>query len=182
MTGVLENLVFLSPTRNLLYVTDTIGIGLVPTNKFEHLSCFFPGLLALGANTLPESIMSRQQKERHMWAAEGLAHTCWIMYADQPSGLGAEIVTFYGWESDGEQWPKQSAEDWKQQRWMEHVKRWEQNGRTGGKPPGVGNPGLPMKIEDGLPMDYMLHTSSYLLRPEVCIHTKIYFREMLKHL
>jgi len=166
MTGILENLVFLSPTRNLLYVTDTTGAGLIPSHKLEHLSCFFPGLLALGANTLPESIMTKQQRELHMWAAEGLAHTCWVMYADQPSGLGAEIVTFDGRWSKEPPSPIRPSHGWKEQRWMEHVNRWEQGGRTSGKPPGVGDAGLPMKVEDGLPMDYVIHTSTYLLRPE----------------
>lgn len=65
--GILENLVFLSHTRNLLYITDTTD--LVPSRKFEHLSCFFPGLLALGATTLPEAVMSSKERELHMWAA-----------------------------------------------------------------------------------------------------------------
>lgn len=64
--GILGNLVFLSPKRNLLYITDTTG--LIPSRKFEHLSCFFPGLLALGAETLPDSVMSQQERELHMWA------------------------------------------------------------------------------------------------------------------
>lgn len=67
MQGILENLVFLSQTRNLLYITDTTG--LTPSRKFEHLSCFFPGLLALGATTLPDAIMSSKERELHMWAA-----------------------------------------------------------------------------------------------------------------
>ena len=179
MTGILEHLVYLSSTRNLLYVTDTTGTSLKPTYKFEHLSCFFPGLLALGAATLPESIMSKQQRELHMWAAEGLAHTCWIMYAEQPSGLGAEVVMFDGWRIYTD---PQSSGDWNQQRWMEHVRRWEQDGRIGGKPPGVGNASLPRKFKDGLPMDYMLLNPNYLLRPEVRIHTPIYLRGMFNRL
>jgi mannosyl-oligosaccharide alpha-1,2-mannosidase len=63
--GILENLLYISPTRNLLYITDTIG--LIPTRKFEHLSCFFPGLLALGVETLPDSIMTPHKRELHMW-------------------------------------------------------------------------------------------------------------------
>ena len=48
--GILETLFYLSPERNLLYVTDTHG-G-IPTRKFEHLLCFYPGLLALALHTL----------------------------------------------------------------------------------------------------------------------------------
>lgn len=66
MQGILENLVFLSRTRNLLYITDTTDM--IPSHKFEHLSCFFPGMLALGATTLPEAVMSAKERELHMWA------------------------------------------------------------------------------------------------------------------
>ena len=169
ITGILENLLFLSPTRHLLYVTDTIGPDLQPTRKLEHLSCFFPGLLALGANTLPESVMSTQQRELHMWAAEGLGHTCWVMYADQPSGLGPDIILFHNRDTnDVPAWPQQLSEDWKQERWINHVQKWDRDGRIGGKPPGVGNAGLPLKFEESVNNDYIIHTSSYLLRPEVC--------------
>jgi mannosyl-oligosaccharide alpha-1,2-mannosidase len=174
ITGILENLVFLSKTRNLIYVTDTFvtASGLKPTRKLEHLSCFFPGLLALGAETLPESIMSTQQRELHRWAAEGLAHTCWVMYADQPSGLGPEIVIFHDWgTNDTPVWIHQT-ETWKQERWIGHVQKWEEDGRVGGKPPGVGNAGLPLKSEEGVKKDYVIQVSSYLLRPEV--RTNIY--------
>lgn len=51
----------------MLYVTD-ISFG-EPTYKFEHLSCFLPGLLALGVHTLE---LSPRDLERHSWAAEGL--------------------------------------------------------------------------------------------------------------
>ena len=43
------------------------------SHEFEHLSCFLPGLLALGVYTLPE--LSHRDKDLHMWAARGLAYT-----------------------------------------------------------------------------------------------------------
>lgn len=94
---MINNLLYLSPTRNLLYVTDVYMIpdaGATPSRRFEHLSCFLPGLLALGAHTLPEHAMPPHVRELHMWAASGLAYSCWLMYADQPTGLGPEEVTF----------------------------------------------------------------------------------------
>lgn len=183
MTGILENLVFISARRNLLYVTDTTAFNLKPTRKFEHLSCFFPGLLALGADTLPESFMSKEQRELHMWAAEGLAHTCWVMYADQPSGLGPEIAMFDGWKTDAS---AASNDHWKQERWMTHVERWEQEGRIGGKPPGVGNAGLPLELEESNSenyrmTDYKIYTSSYLLRPEVSVWLSVSSLEALSN-
>lgn len=168
MTGMLENLMFLSPTRNLLYITDTIG--LIPSRNFEHLSCFFPGLLALGAETLPESLMSAEQKELHMWAAEGLAHTCWVTYMDQPSGLGPEIVTFEGWgHRNGPTSAGQPNDNWKQERWMRHVEQWQMGGKQGGKPPGVRDAGMPVQSGEGKRLDYTILRNSYFLRPEVCI-------------
>ncbi|KAF8582066.1 glycoside hydrolase family 47 protein [Ramaria rubella] len=155
MTGIIENLLFLSHTRNLLYVTDTSSADFAPSRRFEHLSCFFPGLLALGVDTLPSSVMTNEQRELHKWAAEGLAHSCWVLYADQPSGLGPEIITF---ESRGS--------DWQQEKWMNHVRRWKEEGKKDGKPPGVANAGMPVKVSEGAQTDYIAHTPSYLLRPE----------------
>lgn len=71
MQGVLENLIYISHKRNLMYITDTHGE--MPTRKFEHLSCFLPGLLALGTATLPSTIMSPAAKELHMWAVRDCA-------------------------------------------------------------------------------------------------------------
>lgn len=34
------------------------------------------------------------ERELHLWAAEGLAYSCWLMYADQGSGLAPEVVRF----------------------------------------------------------------------------------------
>ncbi|KAF7330402.1 alpha-1,2-Mannosidase [Mycena venus] len=58
-THILTTLLYVSPTRHLLYVTDTSSATFDhagrPTHKLEHLSCFLPGLLALGAHTAPPS-------------------------------------------------------------------------------------------------------------------------------
>ncbi|KAH0835805.1 glycoside hydrolase [Lanmaoa asiatica] len=52
---VINNLLFLTPERHLLYVTDSTmwKRGIAPSHSFEHLACFFPGLLALGVHLLP---------------------------------------------------------------------------------------------------------------------------------
>ena len=46
---VLTRLMYITPTRQMVYVTDVNGVKYWPSHHFEHLSCFFPGLLALGA-------------------------------------------------------------------------------------------------------------------------------------
>jgi mannosyl-oligosaccharide alpha-1,2-mannosidase len=85
------------------------------------------------------------------------------MYADQPSGLGAEIVLFDG-NTPGESNP---VVDYEQEKWTWHLEKWEKSGKPGGKPPGVGNAGPPLTDNENVKMDYTLWTSSYLLRPEV---------------
>ena len=108
-TGILTTLFYITPKRGLLYVTDVAHTQTkaVPSRKFEHLSCFLPGLLALGVHTLPpsafrlpdglpanvtEELSHHNLRELHMMAAEGLAESCWLMYADEPSGLGPEVT------------------------------------------------------------------------------------------
>ncbi|OBZ66679.1 Mannosyl-oligosaccharide 1,2-alpha-mannosidase IC [Grifola frondosa] len=102
-TAVIKNLLFLSPTRGFLYVTDVHGTQ--PSNTFEHLSCFLPGLLALGARTLP---LAAHDRELHEWAAQGLAYSCWLSYADHASGLG----------------PDEMAMDSGGKRWLDEVEKW----------------------------------------------------------
>uniref|UniRef100_A0ABM5F5N8 alpha-1,2-Mannosidase n=1 Tax=Pogona vitticeps TaxID=103695 RepID=A0ABM5F5N8_9SAUR len=56
------------------------------SNKMDHLVCFLPGALALGAhNGLPAD---------HMTLAAELAETCYQMYAQVETGLSPEIVHF----------------------------------------------------------------------------------------
>lgn len=87
------------------------------------------------------------------------------MYADQPSGLGAEIVLFDS-NTSGDH-PGHGAAGYEHEKWMWHLDNWEKKGRPGGKPPGVGNAASPLASQGDVKMDYTLWTSSYLLRPEV---------------
>ena len=138
----LPSYLFVSPKRKLLYATDIWSNTSQPTGTFQHLTCFLAGLFALGAATIPDV------DPRHAWAAEGLAHTCWITYADSATGLGPETVQFQG-ESRG-------------RKWVEVLKEWESEGSVG-TPPGV-NQATP--IRDGESTEYALHDTRYLLRPE----------------
>ncbi|KIJ46884.1 glycoside hydrolase family 47 protein [Sphaerobolus stellatus SS14] len=158
--GVLDTLLYLSPTRNLLYVTDTVSD--IPTRKLEHLSCFYPGLLALAGQILDSdnTFMTERDKNLHRWSAEGLAHTCWVMYGESPSGLGPEEAIFDYPPTDH----SSSSSARRDMRWMHNLQEWEQNGSPGGKPPGVAN--LASLMTNINHRDYRVRTSSYLLRPE----------------
>ena len=146
-TGIINKLIYQTPTRGLLYVVDN------DHNKARHrlqqLSCYLPGVLALGASTLPDAELSPKHKEIHRWAAHGLAYTCAISFADQETGLGPEEI----WMTTGGR------------RLMDVVDEWESKGRPGDVPPGMGEP-QPERNESI--RDY--HTpypNEWLLRPEV---------------
>jgi len=56
------------------------------TDLMDHLACFAPGMLILGAEG------TRADADREL--AVELMHTCYRMYADSPSGLAPEIAAF----------------------------------------------------------------------------------------
>ncbi|KZT41641.1 seven-hairpin glycosidase [Sistotremastrum suecicum HHB10207 ss-3] len=183
--GILQNLLYLSPTRSLLYPTD-LNRG-YPSGRFEHLSCFYPGLLAIG---VPEIYpLDPALAEKMSWAAEGMAWSCYIMYGDQVqggrgSGLGPDEARMdrvaynktlhgLGGEGGGE---RQDVWEKKNGRWWDIVEEWKRESKTAGrwgkmrgKPPGVGNLASVWNTEtkkDGVKRDYVANIDSYLLRPE----------------
>ena len=54
----------------------------------DHLVCFVPGMLALGAQHIPEV------HDEHMQLAAALTDTCHAMYDKQRTGLAPEFVRF----------------------------------------------------------------------------------------
>ncbi|KAF9446193.1 glycoside hydrolase family 47 protein [Macrolepiota fuliginosa MF-IS2] len=204
-THIITNLLYLSPTRHLLYVTDTTSSTFdrpgVPTHLFEHLSCFLPGLLALGAHTLPldnlaelgidlpelgpettfghagrayKLLSSYNLKDLHLWAAEGLAQTCWLTYADQPTGLGPDEVVMNSitkepqtkiWAGD-RYWL--ATDDYL---WIDAVDKWKKSGSRG-EVPGLKEKHPVIYSErqrlsgKSRGRDYAVRKSGYLLRPE----------------
>jgi len=56
--------------------------------EMEHLVCFVPGWLALGAKTARGATSA----ERRMALAAAIAETCWRMYEQQPTGIAPERV------------------------------------------------------------------------------------------
>ncbi|KAK7024934.1 alpha-1,2-mannosidase [Favolaschia claudopus] len=205
-TQVLTTMLYVSPERNLLYVTETSSSTFDhaprPSHKIDHLSCFFPGLLALGAHLLPldglppdlnlnvlgagmgwaargYDALARQSslREMHLWAAEGLARTCYLFYADQPTGLAPEEISLkvsgdvrYGLGQEGK-WLEGGG-----RRWIDEVEAWRAGTKWKGQrrtPPGVGEEVLPVVYTEaermrgsGRGRDYVIRQAAYLLRPE----------------
>jgi len=97
------------------------------------------------------------------------------MYADQPSGLGPEVAMFHG-NLHGEGLPGYPSSDASHEVWFRHLEEWEEDGRPGGKPPGVGDAGSPLIHGSKEDADYILFAPSYLLRPEVCDELNIWLQ------
>ncbi|KAF9314260.1 hypothetical protein BG003_004352 [Podila horticola] len=72
----------------VLGIYDTTTDTLVP--KMDHMSCFAPGLLALGARVLGRS--------KDMAAAQALMETCFLSYRNSETGLGADEIAFLATE------------------------------------------------------------------------------------
>lgn len=152
VNAILDRLTYISPTRNLLYVTDAnVDANGVfkPTHVFEHLTCFLPGVLALGVAALPDA------PRTHLWAARGLAQTCWTLYADSPTGLSPDevIMSSNSAPGNGSVWDG---------RWATHLAQWEQDGAHG-DPPGLR---LAEPVLDASLREYKPAKPGYLLRPE----------------
>ena len=161
LRGLIHHLMYISKSRHLLYITD-IDHG-VPSGKMEHLSCFFPGLIALGLHILPDSIYeSADEKLIFESAAEGLAHTCWVLYADQATGIGPDEVVFQPYSYD-----ETGTYEWESGRWINHVDEWIRLGKPAGALKGVHNLSPPRRGKLDLPLDYEYRRTEYLMRPEV---------------
>ncbi|KAF8551349.1 glycoside hydrolase family 47 protein [Imleria badia] len=189
-THVINHLLYVSSQRQLLYVTDATinGNRTATSHTFEHLSCFFPGLLALGAHLLPlnnletiginitqlgddlppkyrhgyEALAGFDLADLHIWAAEGIAQMCYLSYADQPSGLGPDVLTMRIGKPG-------------EIRWIDAMQKWKASGQLGSPPgvgdkhPWVGNPKAKTVREkqiDTITRDYTIRNTAYYLRPE----------------
>lgn len=88
MDEMIDKLVFVSKD-NLTYIAE-YDRNMVK-HKFDHLVCFVPGMLALGAHS---GAVRGAKAERYVQLAADLTHTCWQMYHRMPTGLSPEYVTF----------------------------------------------------------------------------------------
>ena len=91
MDGVMEKLLMTSSATGLAFLSDWDGRS--NNRKMDHLVCFMPGLLALGAYTDPKGPTSKRAK-RDLAVAKALMFTCREMYHRQATGLSPEYVVF----------------------------------------------------------------------------------------
>ena len=79
MQGIEKQLLVRTKSTDRLFARELRGKR--PDNKMDHLVCFLPGMLALGAVRLEEG----EAAARHMAQAKDLTDTCHFMYAT-PTG------------------------------------------------------------------------------------------------
>ncbi|KAF8920863.1 glycoside hydrolase [Mucidula mucida] len=91
--AIMNKLLYHSSVRDFIYVTDIDSVSGKPSHTFEHLTCFLPGMLRLGVHSLK---LPPEKKQRHLWVAQGLAKTCWLTYADMPTGIGPDEIVVNG--------------------------------------------------------------------------------------
>ena len=81
----------IAKSSGLAFLSDWNGSS--NNRKMDHLVCFMPGTLALGAHTDPLGSDSIRAK-RDLAVAKALMHTCHEMYRRMKSGISAEYVEF----------------------------------------------------------------------------------------
>jgi len=94
MEGAIKVLLQKSSPSGLSYLSDWNGRSNVA--KMDHLVCFMPGILALGAYTDPLGgpDSDNPRAKRDLDVAKALMYTCYQMYARQASGISPEYVEF----------------------------------------------------------------------------------------
>ena len=110
--GMIDKLLMVSTPSGLAYISDWNGhsnehkMGNLThirhnltrthhnlTQTLDHLVCFMPGTMALGAYTDPLGLQSHRA-QRDLAVAKALMYTCYRMYHDMKSGISAEFVEF----------------------------------------------------------------------------------------
>jgi hypothetical protein len=89
--GVISVLLKASSKTNLAFLSDWNGSR--NDLKMDHLVCFMPGLMALGAYTDPHGLES-ERAQRDLQVAKALMFTCREMYHRTKSGIAPEFVRF----------------------------------------------------------------------------------------
>ena len=96
-----SQLVSRSSPNGYVYIAELEANGRTKVPKMDHLVCFLPGVLALGAaNAAHEPYGKGGVDEKRMELAKDILETCIHMYTDQPTGLAPEIVFFNGGDRD----------------------------------------------------------------------------------
>ncbi|KAI1498313.1 glycoside hydrolase family 47 protein [Biscogniauxia marginata] len=107
LVGIRKHLITTTKDSRLRFVAELPrGIGGPLSPKMDHLVCFLPGSIALGAtrgHTLTEARRMPDwdsDKEEQIQLARDLMKTCWGMYAVTKTGLAPEIAWFEATELD----------------------------------------------------------------------------------
>lgn len=107
LEGIKTHLVTETKHSRLKFVAELpSGVGGPLSPKMDHLVCFLPGTIALGATkgrTLAEARLDPKWTEHHeedMRLAAELMKTCWGMYAVTGTGLAPEIAWFEADDDD----------------------------------------------------------------------------------
>jgi len=91
MDGVMDKLLLASDPSGLAFLSDYNGR--TNNRKMDHLVCFMPGALALGAYTDLNGLDS-PRAQRDLAVAQALMYTCYQMYHRMKTGISAEYVEF----------------------------------------------------------------------------------------
>ena len=92
MDAAIDDLTFTSKPSGLVYITDRSD-GRV-SHKFEHLTCFAGGMLALGAVAQNTSEAPNHDSARQFATGAGVTRTCYEIYARAATKLSPETVQF----------------------------------------------------------------------------------------
>lgn len=102
LAGIQKHLVTSTKNSKLQFVAELpTGIGGTLSPKMDHLVCFLPGSIALGATgglTVAEARRTlgwSAEKDKQMKLAKELMKTCWGMYQVTETGLAPEIAWFH---------------------------------------------------------------------------------------
>jgi hypothetical protein len=93
MEGMTSTLLKRSHPSSLMYVAEYDGGN--THDKMDHLVCFVPGMLALGAFT-SAGTTGEKNAIRDLINAKSIMYTCWQMYERMATGIAAEFVDFPG--------------------------------------------------------------------------------------
>ncbi|KAI0096959.1 glycoside hydrolase family 47 protein [Nemania sp. FL0031] len=107
LDGITKHLITTTKHSGLKFVAELPqGIGEPLSPKMDHLVCFLPGLIALGATQGHPLSKARRwpswnsKKDEQIQLARDLMKTCWGMYAVTKTGLAPEIAWFHADEED----------------------------------------------------------------------------------
>lgn len=101
LAGIRKYLLMYTERASLAVVGERpFGLGHRLSPKMDHLVCFLPGSIALGATRGLPITQARQRpwwsakKEEEILLAKELTKTCWTMYLQTDTGLSPEITHF----------------------------------------------------------------------------------------